>query len=175
MGQLLSIILRRHDRIVRTSCLAVAYCISQALPSISGSENRLGVSQGPLYQAQQYCNIAQDSAVWVSGCCRGSVTASEICLKTYSPVSTDETGCLLLFDLPSADIIASQSRQLLKEHGGISELCWLGDDIIAVGTTRGKVIVFSCRNNVVSWFSSLTKYCADAYCISHPGALFPCL
>ena len=63
---------------------------------------------------------------------------------------TDETGCLLFFDLPSAATFAHQSRQLLKEQGGISELCWLGDDIIAVGTTRGKVIVFSCRNSIVS-------------------------
>jgi len=64
--------------------------------------------------------------------------------------AADETGRLLFFDLPSADVIPSQSRQLLREQGGISELCWLDDDIIAVGTTRGKVIVFSCRNNVVS-------------------------
>jgi hypothetical protein len=71
-----------------------------------------------------------------------------VCLVSHT--TSDETGCLLLFDLPSSSIVPQHSRCLLKEHGGISELCWIGDDIIALGTTRGKIIVYSSRNETVS-------------------------
>jgi len=64
---------------------------------------------------------------------------------------TDESGCLLFFALSSNSTSPQQSRQLLLEQGGVSDLCWLADDIIAVGTTRGKIIVYSSRNKTVSF------------------------
>lgn len=64
----------------------------------------------------------------------------------------DEVGNLLLFDL---SIVGDNPRHcctLSYEYGGVSELCWLDAEFLAVGTTRGKIVVFSILNdNVCSW------------------------
>jgi hypothetical protein len=70
----------------------------------------------------------------------------------------DEFGCLLFFELSSEATTPQQSRQLLPEHGGISELCWVGSDILAVGTTRGRIIIYSCQNETVSYIISHPSY-----------------
>ena len=62
----------------------------------------------------------------------------------------DDFGNLLFFDLETEAVDPQHSRHLLPEQGGISEICWLANDLIAVGTTRGKIIVFSNRNRAVS-------------------------
>jgi hypothetical protein len=67
----------------------------------------------------------------------------------------DDFGNLLIFDL-SAEMSVKpvQSRQILPEHGGISEICWISDHVIAVGTTRGKIIVYGNLNPAVSFSTS---------------------
>jgi hypothetical protein len=45
-------------------------------------------------------------------------------------------------------------RQVLTlsfEYGGVSEICWLDGNTIAVGTTRGRIIIFSIKTELVSW------------------------
>ncbi len=62
----------------------------------------------------------------------------------------DEEGTLLLFDLLTESDSPRHCSTLSFEYGGVSEICWLGPDVLAVGTTRGKIIVFSIGNDNVS-------------------------
>jgi hypothetical protein len=81
----------------------------------------------------------------------------------------------LFFDLAAEDDQPIQSRQLLTEYGGISELCWITDDIIAVGTTRGKIITFSSRNRAVSAAFSKSFYVRMyALIMMFSGAILAC-
>ena len=42
-----------------------------------------------------------------------------------------------------------QSRRLKLEYGGVSELCWISPDLVAVGTTRGYIVTFSIHNEAL--------------------------
>jgi hypothetical protein len=81
---------------------------------------------------------------------RLEVTSFETNLLPQLNRITDDFGNLLFFDLETKAVDPQQSRHLLPEQGGISEICWLATDLIAVGTTRGKIIVYSSRNRAVS-------------------------
>ena len=72
-----------------------------------------------------------------------------------SSIGADDFGSLLFFDLTTQAVDPHYARHLLLEQGGISEICWLADDLIAVGTTRGKIVVFSSRNRAVSSVSEV--------------------
>jgi hypothetical protein len=60
-----------------------------------------------------------------------------------------------MFDLSTEGVSPHQLRKLKAEQGGISELCWIADDVIAVGTTRGKIITFASKNKSVSFFREM--------------------
>lgn len=71
---------------------------------------------------------------------------------SLSYFGADESGSLLFFklSLQAQDSDPYQERRLLPEFGGVSEVCWISSRILAVGTTRGKIVVFSAANEAVS-------------------------
>lgn len=75
----------------------------------------------------------------------------------------DEFGNLLIFDLLTDAVGPRQSRQLLVEHGGISDICWISNDVIAVGTTRGKIITFTRPDETVSHLLGALLYNTDRF------------
>jgi hypothetical protein len=62
----------------------------------------------------------------------------------------DEAGTLLVYDILLDSNTPRQVIVLSFEYGGISEICWLDTNNIAVGTTWGRIIVFSIKNELVS-------------------------
>jgi len=82
----------------------------------------------------------------IQTCCRNTVTSLRIQPAGDLLAIADDSGCLQFFDMISQSNSPLQTRQLLVEQGGITELCWLTNDVIAVGTTRGRIITYSSRN-----------------------------
>ena len=79
--------------------------------------------------------------------------AVSVCTLSESQLTyanLDEEGILLLFDLSTEADGPRHCCTLSYEYGGVSEICWLGADFLAVGTTRGKIITFSIGNDNVS-------------------------
>ena len=44
------------------------------------------------------------------------------------------------------------------EFGGVSALRWLDSDILAVGTSRGRIVILSLKNDAVRIFLALRIY-----------------
>ena len=82
---------------------------------------------------------------------------------TCNSIFSDEDGALLLFDLSSKFDRPRHCCTLSYEYGGISEMCWLDADLLAVGTTRGKIVIFSIGNDNVR--SLQTESFAVAHCV----------
>jgi len=68
---------------------------------------------------------------------------------------------LLLFDLSIGTDCPWHCCTLSYEYGGVSELRWLGADFLAVGTTRGKIVIFSIKNDNVSLISK--SWCCSSF------------
>lgn len=71
-------------------------------------------------------------------------------------------GTLLVYDISLDFDSPRQVVALSFEYGGVSEICWLDTIHVAVGTTRGRIIVFSIENELVGrmtlTFSWLTHF-----------------
>jgi hypothetical protein len=81
----------------------------------------------------------------------GTVNLQGAAAHSHNHWHIDDFGSLLFFDLSAqAAVKPLQTRQILPEHGGIAEICWISDHAIAVGTTRGKIIVYGNQNSAVS-------------------------
>ena len=61
----------------------------------------------------------------------------------------DEAGTLLVYDILLESDSPRQVITLSFEYGGISEICWLDTGKVAVGTTRGRIVVFSIKGEHV--------------------------
>jgi len=57
---------------------------------------------------------------------------------------------VLLYDLHAEPTVPPQYRVLGFEVGGVSELQWISQDLLVVGTSRGRLVVFSLRNEAVN-------------------------
>ena len=68
---------------------------------------------------------------------------------------SDEVGTLLLYDISLDSESPRQILALSFEYSGISEICWLDGDTVAVGTTRGRIVIFTVKNELVSWIYTL--------------------
>jgi len=63
----------------------------------------------------------------------------------------DELGTIQIYNLAAEDDGPQQTRYLEYTSGGVSDMVWINDNILAVGTTRGNVVVFSlCNEHVKS-------------------------
>lgn len=60
----------------------------------------------------------------------------------------DELGALALFDILSLHNQPLQHRVLKYQYGGPCNMMWLSSSLLAVGTTRGKIVVFSLNMEV---------------------------
>ena len=81
----------------------------------------------------------------------GGTIAMSYPRTTPGSLGSDDFGSLLIFDISAETTVEPiQTRRILPEHGGISDICWMSDHTIAIGTTRGKIIIYSNRNTAVS-------------------------
>ncbi|KAF9524702.1 hypothetical protein CPB83DRAFT_838701 [Crepidotus variabilis] len=53
----------------------------------------------------------------------------------------NDTGSIALYRIADANPLCHRFS-LTYEYGGVSEICWIGHDYVAIGTTRGRLILF---------------------------------
>jgi hypothetical protein len=73
----------------------------------------------------------------------------DVLVFTFSSPFPDKVGLLLLFDMSLGCDSPQQVLTISFEYGGISEICWLDSTTIAVGTTQGRIVIFSIKNELV--------------------------
>lgn len=61
----------------------------------------------------------------------------------------NEVGTLLVYDISLNFDSPQQVIALSFEYGGVSKICWLDTNHVAVGMTQGRLIVFSIKNEIV--------------------------
>ncbi|KDR82988.1 hypothetical protein GALMADRAFT_862806 [Galerina marginata CBS 339.88] len=66
--------------------------------------------------------------------------------------AANESGSILIYDLVAETDLPQQFKTLSLEFGGATELLWLTSDILVAGTTRGKLVVFSLKNDAKRLF-----------------------
>ena len=71
-------------------------------------------------------------------------------VSPFTLLHSDEVGSLLVYDISLDSDGTRQVIALSFEYGGISEICWLDTTNVAVGTTRGRIVIFSIKNELVS-------------------------